>query len=454
MLFRPCVLALCATAFLMSVWESAFAAVPPGYTAIRSVAGVDEYRLETNGLTVLLKPDQSMPVATFRVVYRVGSRNEVIGTTGATHFLEHLMFRGSKNFSVSSGFAVKQYLDRIGALFNGETNVDGTSYYAMLPQERLLEYIPIEADRMRNLLLRDEDRNAEMTVVRNEYENGENYPETTLRKELRATAFQALPAHHDTIGWRSDIENTTISELREFYDKFYWPDNAAVVVVGAFNPESTLKEIAKSYGSIPPAPKPIPQMDTEEPIQTGPRRVVVHRDGEFGVVSVAHKVPTALDPDMPALKVLDAILGGGKSNRLSRALEDKGLAGRVSVLTQEMRDMSFHTVTAKVSDGIKHESVERALLLELERLRTTPVTEEELVRAKRTLKLEHAKGRLTSAGVAKELASNFAMGDWTLDEVLLGKLDQVTVADVRRVAVKYFDPNLSTTGWFVPEDRK
>ena len=181
-------------------------AAVPGFTFVKSVGGIDEYRLDSNGMQVLIKPDHSAPVVTFNVLYRVGSRNEVTGTTGSTHLLEHLMFKGSEAFNDVLGNSVSQYLEKVGGQYNATTSEDRTNYFATVGRDSLQGYMAIESDRMRNLWLHDKDKQTEMTVVRNEYERGENDPTNALMKEVSAAAYQALPYHHPTIGWRSDIE--------------------------------------------------------------------------------------------------------------------------------------------------------------------------------------------------------------------------------------------------------
>ena len=279
---------------------SAAPASVEGFSYVKTVGGIAEYRLETNGLQVLLLPERSAPVVTFQVTYRVGSRNEVTGTTGATHLLEHLMFKGSANFNKDKGNKVDQILDPIGATNNATTWLDRTNYYETFGSEHLPMVVEMEADRMRGLLLREDDRRPEMTVVRNEFERGENNPFQLLIKELFHAAFVAHPYHHSTIGWRSDIEKVSIGKLREFYDTFYWPNNATVSVIGDFTPENALRLIKQHYGAIPKSPHPIPEMYTEEPEQTGPRRLIVKKAGQLGVVALGHKIPAALHPDFPA----------------------------------------------------------------------------------------------------------------------------------------------------------
>jgi zinc protease len=421
-----------------------------GFTFVKSVGGIDEYQLESNGLTVLLVPDHSAPVVTFQVTYRVGSRNEVTGTTGATHILEHLMFKGSENFNDPKGNSVKQFLEKVGGQFNASTAVDRTNYFATIGRESLDGYIAIEADRMRHLWLHEADRQAEMTVVRNEYERGKNDPDSVLVEEVTAAAYEAFPYHHPTIGWRSDIEHVPIAKLHEFYDTFYWPNNATVTVVGDIDSAATLGLIKKYYGSYPHSPQPIPIVYTEEPEQSGARRIIVKRPGELGTVLIAHKVPNGRDADQPALEILDAILSSGKNARLYRALVDKGLALNAGAGTDLHRDLSLHSVYASLAPDSTHEQVESTLLAEIEKIKTNGVTPAEVARVKQQYIAADAYKRDGTAAVASELNEWIAVGDWTLYVTFPQKVQQVTPADIQRVARQYFNQDQSTTGWFSP----
>jgi zinc protease len=417
---------------------------------VRSLGGIDEYRLDSNGLTVLLVPDHSAPVVTFEVTYQVGSRNEVTGTTGATHILEHMMFKGSEAFNDAKGNSIKQMLERVGGQFNASTSFDRTNYFATIGRESLEGYVAIEADRMRHLWLREADRQAEMTVVRNEYERGKNDPENVLLEEVTETAYVALPYHHPTIGWKSDIEHAPIGKLREFYDTFYWPNNATITVVGDVETEQVLGLIKKYYGVYPHSPAPIPPMYTEEPAQTGDRRIIVKRPGELGAIIIAHKVPNGRDADQPALEMLDAILSAGKNARLYRALVDQGLALSAGAGTDVHHDLSLHTLYAALAPSTTHEQVEKALLAELNKIKTNGVTAAEVATVKQQYIAEDAYKRDGTAAVASELSEWIGVGDWTLYVTFPQKVQQVTPADVQRVAKQYFGPDQSTTGWFVP----
>jgi zinc protease len=421
-----------------------------GFSFVKTLGGIDEYQLDSNGLTVLLAPDHSAPVVTFQVTYRVGSRNEVTGTTGSTHILEHLMFKGSENFNDPKGNSIKQFLEKVGGQFNASTSVDRTNYFATIGRENLEGYVAIEADRMRHLWLHEADRQSEMTVVRNEYERGKNDPDNVLIEEVTAAAYVALPYHHPTIGWKSDIEHVPIVRLREFYDTFYWPNNATVTLVGDLDPAAALGLVKKYYGTYPKSPQPIPAIYTEEPAQSGARRVLVKRPGELGTVIIAHKVPNGRDADQPALEMLDAILSSGKNARLYRALVDKGLALNAGAGTDLHRDLSLHSVYAELAPGATHEQVEEALLAEIEKIKADGVTPAEIARVKQQYIAADAYKRDGTAGVASELNEWIAVGDWTLYVTFPEKVQQVSPADVQRVAKQYLTDDQSTTGWFVP----
>jgi zinc protease len=425
-------------------------AIPAGFSHVKALGGIDEYRLDGNGLTILLVPDHSAPVVTFQVTYQVGSRNEVTGTTGATHLLEHLMFKGSEAFNDAKGNSIKQLLERVGGEYNANTSFDRTNYFATVGRENLEGYIAVEADRMRHLWLHESDRQSEMTVVRNEYERGKNDPEEVLMEEVTSAAFVALPYHHPVIGWKSDIEHVPIGKLREFYDTFYWPNNATVTVVGDIDAAAVLGLIKKYYGVYPHSPAPIPAIYTEEPPQTGPRRVVVKRPGEVGTLIIAHKVPDGRQSDQAALEMMDAILSSGKNARLYRALVDQGLALNAGAGTDLHRDLSLHSMFAALTPGTTHDQVERALLAEINKIKTSGVTDAEVASVKQQYIAEDAYKRDGTAAVASELSEWIGVGDWTLYVTFPQSVQQVTPADVQRVAKQYFGSDQGTTGWFVP----
>jgi zinc protease len=435
----------------------AFAAEPAatpaqvdGFSYVKTVGGISEYTLDANGLTVLAMPEHSSPTLTFMVTYRVGSRNEVTGTTGATHLLEHLMFKGSPNFNDAKGNSVKQFLERVGGNYNATTWLDRTNYYANIGSEFLEGYIAIEADRMRNLWLRESDRKPEMTVVRNEFERGENSPFQALIKEIFQAAYVAHPYHHSTIGWRSDIENVPIEKQKEFYDTFYWPDNATVSIIGDFETEKALALVKKYYGVYPRAPHPIPQIYTEEPQQTGARRVLVKRAGQLGVVAIGFKIPPATHADYAALSVLDLILTDGKNSRLFKTITDQDLSTGVQTFVGFNHDPSLHITFIPLAPGAEHAQVEKIAFEEIEKLKKDGVTPDEVKAAVAKFLANASYQRDGSFAIAGNLNECIAVGAWTLYSTLEDAIKNVTPADVQRVAQKYFNVDQSTTGWFIP----
>jgi len=439
---------------LLATWAQAQPAptAADGYTHVRTVGSIDEYTLKSNGLQVLLLPEHSSPTLTFMVTYRVGSKNEVTGTTGATHILEHLMFKGTKNRDRSKGNNVDQLLERTGARYNATTWLDRTNYYQTLGSEHLATVADMEADRMRNLLLRDSDRQPEMTVVRNEFERGENSPFQALYKEIYQAAFVAHPYHHSTIGHRSDIEKVSIQKLREFYDTFYWPNNATVTVIGDFEPAKALAIVKKAFGTYPKSPKPIPALYTEEPEQAGPRRVVVKRPGQLGVIAIAHKIPQATHPDYAAVALLGAILTDGKNSRMYKAITDKNLSTGVDSDVGYNADPSLQMVFIPLAPGARHEEVEKIALQEIERVKKDGVSEAELKSAVAKTLADASFKRDGSFAVAGSLNESIAAGDWTLYYKLDEAVSKITVADIQRVANTYLLENRSTTGWFIPTE--
>ena len=426
--------------------------LPNGIELVQTLDGVEAYKLSSNGMRVLLLPNPGQPVATVMVTYEVGARNEVAGTTGATHILEHMMFKGTERFNSTKGTDYSSTMDRIGAIANATTYFDRTNYFATLPREHIAHTIELEADRMRNLRILQEDLDSEMTVVVNEYERGENNPVRTLVKEIYGTAFIAHPYQHPTIGWRADIENTTPEKLREFYDTYYWPENATLTVIGGFDKFATLQAVVKNYGKIPNAPKPAPTVDTIEPEQLGPRRLVIERTGQVGVVLTAFKVPEGTHKDWAALALLEQILGADKTGRLYRALEDKGKASATFAFAPQLRDPCLFIFGAYLTPNATHEDAEAIILDEIKALIADGVDLDELARAKSVIKAKTVYGRDGSAMIAKEINESIAMGDWSSYIHQPRAVQAVTAEQLQRVAAEYFITKNSTTGWFIPNN--
>ena len=424
---------------------------PYGFEYVKESGGIQEYKMTTNGLTVLLKEDHSAPVATFMVTYNVGSRNEAIGYTGSTHLLEHLMFKGSRKFNTDKGNSVFQLLQSLGSRMNATTWLDRTNYYETMPSEHLETAIEIEADRMRNAFIKEADRQAEMTVVRNEFERGQNNPLSVLDEHIWATAYLAHPYHHSTIGWKADIENVSIERLKRFYDTFYWPNNATVTIVGDFEKEKALTLVKKHFGRISKSREEIPKVYTEEPKQEGQRKILLKRAGQQGVVGVAHKTPPATHEDAPNFLVLSSILSSGKNSRFYKNITDKGFATSVFIWDSLFRDPGLFAVYANLTPGTDHQKVEDLVMAEYEKIKKEGVTEEEVEKAKAQIMAAIKFGQDGSFAVAGGLNEAIASGDWTLFTTYNEKLLGVTKETVKAVVEKYFLEDLSTVGHFIPK---
>ena len=421
------------------------------FNQIKESGGITEYQHKKNGLTVLFLENHNAPVITFMVTYRVGSRNEAIGHTGSTHLLEHLMFKGSEQFNKEEGTAIWNVLQDVGATINATTWFDRTNYFELLPKEHLPQAVKIEADRMRSAFIRDDDRKSEMTVVRNEFERGENDPWEALDKNIWATAYQAHPYHHSTIGWRSDIENVPTERLKEFYDTFYWPNNATVTVIGDFDKAKTLVLLDQKFGPISRSPHTIPEMYTTEPIQEGPRRIIVKRAGEMPIIGIAHKIPEGTNKDIYALQILGRILGYGKTSRFYKRFIDTGLAADVNVWSYPLHDNGLFITYLFIAGDDSCEDVEKEILDEYAKIISAGVDVEELQRAKSQINAQTAFTRDGTYSVASNLNEAIALGDWTYYTTFLKKVKNVSIDDIRRVANTYLKEDQSTTGFFIPK---
>ena len=288
-----------------------------------------------------------------------------------------------------------------------------------------------------------------MTVVRNEFERGENDPWEALDKNIWATAYQAHPYHHSTIGWRSDIENVSIERLKKFYDTYYWPNNSTISVIGDFEIEETLDLLDKEFGAISKAEHQIPKMYTAEPKQEGPRKVIVRRNGEMPIVGVAHKIPEGRNKDIFALQILGRVLGNGKTSRFYRRFIDSGKVADMSVWSHPLHDNGLFITYLFISGNDTCEEIEKEVLEEYSIIQAEGIHENELLRAKSQIRAETAFSRDGSYAVASNLNEAIALGDWTFFTTYLDNIKKVTTKDVQRVAQTYLVEDQSTTGFFV-----
>lgn len=423
-----------------------------GFDFVKEKSGIREFRLRSNGLRLLMIENRVAPVVTFAIVYHVGSRNEAVGYTGATHLLEHLMFKGTPDYNRERGTAIAAVLERLGARFNATTWFDRTNYYETIPSDRLEEAVKLEASRVRQSLLRDEDRQPEMTVVRNEFEMGENSPFQVLYKHSFATAFREHPYHHPTIGWRSDIEGMTTQRLREFYDAFYQPNNATALVIGDFEGTQALETVGRHFGSISSSPCPIPRVYTVEPPQEGERRFIVRRAGQVAWCALSWRTVEALHPDTHALAVLGNILGGGLTSRLYQALVEQNLTLSVMVVPWQLRDPGLLSVFSPVRPGVEPALVESTIRQELTRVAREGVTAAEVAKARTQIEAEVIFDRDSTDAIAASLSEAIAVADWEWYAQYPAAIQRVTSEDVRRVAEAYLHDDGLTVGLFMPKN--
>ncbi|HEY9714254.1 MAG TPA: pitrilysin family protein, partial [Chroococcales cyanobacterium] len=415
---------------------------------------IQQFRLNSNGLQVVLCERHAAPIVSTMIVYHVGSRNEAVGYTGATHFLEHMMFKGAKKFDPEHRNGIDDVLRPLGGYNNATTSFDRTNYFEIVPSKDLNLCLEIEADRMRNLALRQADRDAEMTVVRNELEGSQDRATDILQDNIFATAFREHPYHHPTLGWRSDVEGVPLARLRKFYDEFYWPNNATLILIGDFDTRAVLPMIAGNFGKIHRSPAPFPKIYTQEPPQEGERRFVVQRGSEQPKLMVAFHVPNATSKEAYTLDTIEYLLGneGNKSSILYKKLIDTGLASDVWAYGYSLKDPGLFVVYAAPAPKVPLEKLEAKIIEIVEGLGKEPVTAEQLDRAKQSI-LKHSRLSCSDpAGLADLLAEAIAAADvnWLLNYP--ANLRKVTAADVERVAQKYFTATNRSVGYYRPKE--
>ncbi len=414
---------------------------------VATVEGVSEYRLE-NGARVLLFPDASRPTISVNMTVLVGSRHEGYGEAGMAHLLEHMVFKGTPTFP-----DVPKALRDHGANFNGTTNADRTNYFETLPasDENLEFAIHLESDRLVNSFVRREDLVSEFTVVRNEFERGENSPQGVLSQRVQAVAYEWHNYGKTTIGNRSDIERVPIDNLQDFYRKFYQPDNVVLIVTGAFEEKKALSIIQKHLGAIPKPKRRLDPTYTEEPPQDGERNVTLRRVGKIGSIAVAYHMPAAAHPDWAPLEILGSVLSEAKVGRLTSALVETKKATSVSARADESHDPGLFFVSAEPAEA-SLEEVRDELLQIMDNLGATPFGEEEVKRAKVRYNRMSEMMLSSASSMSQVLSSSSALGDWRLFFIQRDRIAAVTAEDLNRVAKKYFPAHNRTVGLFIPSE--
>ena len=426
--------------------------LPDGVARVASVEGITEYQLD-NGLRFLLFPDQSKQQVTVNVTYLVGSRHEGYGETGMAHLLEHLAFKGTPNHP-----DIPAELTEHGAFPNGTTWFDRTNYFETFPatDENLVWALDLEADRMVNSFISADDLESEMTVVRNEWESGENQPGSVLRKRVMSAAFDWHNYGNSTIGARADLENVPIERLQAFYRKYYQPDNAILVVAGRFEVERALELVAEKFGAIPHPDRTgankLFGTYTAEPAQDGERTVTLRRVGDVQLVMAAYHVPPGAHEQFAAVDVLTHVLSARPAGRLYKNLVEPGLAASVFASSFQLNEPGVLTAAVEVRKEDSLEAAAEALFATFEEVAAEPPTEEEVERAKTDYLSRIELAFNNPQGIALQLSEWASMGDWRLFFLHRDRLEQVTAEGVHEVAQRYVRDSNRTVGYFYPTD--
>jgi zinc protease len=413
-----------------------------------------------NGLQVLLLESHSAPVATFWVWYRVGSRNELPGQTGISHWVEHMLFKGTPTHPKGM---LTRYIDRLGGRWNAFTWKDYTAYHEVLPAEHLDVAVRLEADRQTNTVFDAAEVESERTVIISEREGAENFPSYLLREEVDAAAHKVHPYRVPVIGWKEDLRTITRDDLYQHYRTYYQPNNAIAVAVGAFDADRVLELIRESFAPIPPGTVP-PPVRARDPLQEGERRLVLRRPGgATAYVHLAYHAPEATHPDHAALLVLDGVLsgfksvvpfdgpGGVRSSRLYRALVETELASDAGSSLIPSIDPTLFRVVATARTGVEPAAVEERTRAEIERLAREPVGAAELAKVKKQARAQYV---FAHDGVYRMA---LALGAYAIVETpagfgqLLERLDRITAEDIMRVSAAYLRADRLTAGWYIPE---
>jgi zinc protease len=436
-------------ALAVAAASSAFAAdvpLPQNVARVTTVEGITEYRLP-NGLRILFAADASKPTTTVNLTYLVGSRHENYGETGMAHLLEHLMGFGTPTYPNARAEA-----DRRGMRRNASTSVDRTNYFASFSanEESLDWYVAWLADAMTHSFIAKKDLDTEMTVVRNEMENGENNPVGSLLRQALGTAFQWHNYGKSTIGARSDVENVPIERLQAFYRTHYRPDNAVLVVSGKFDEAKTLTHIAREFGKVARPTAKLQGTYTLDPEQQGERSITLRRAGETPAVMAMYHVPAGPHPDFTAMQLLNVVMADPAAGRLHKSLVETKLAGQVLAQSIAGREPGVSFFVAVLPSGASPDLARAALLDTLEGLNKNPVTDAEVERARATYLKEFELNAADPERVGLALSASIAQGDWRLFFLQRDRAAEIKTADVQRVAAAYLVPDNRTLGTFIP----
>jgi len=404
-----------------------------------------------NGMKVLVQPDRSIPNVALYIFYRIGSRNEHPGTTGLSHFFEHMMFNGAKKYGPGD---LDKVMEANGGSNNAYTTQNVTVYQDWFPRSALPLIYDIEADRIRDLTFDPKKIASEREVVASERRlsvDNDNFG--LLDEQLRATAFLAHPYQWPVVGWMSDIEHWTMEDLKHHFEMGYSPSNATMVVVGDVSAEEIF-QLCEKYIEPIPSHTPPPPVTTVEPEQLGERRLVVHKPAELPILMIGYHVPQTNNPDFYALNILRSVLFQGESSRMYQRLVDKDqLALDVSSDVDSAFDPTLLVITAQPRQGVDPQACEKAIYEELEKLKGAPISDQELEKAKNARLVEFYHDMRTINGRANTIGTyEVFLGDYNKLFDAAKSYSGVTKEDVRRAARKYFGPNNRTIATLLPEN--
>jgi len=437
---------LALTLALFTTWAAAQTGLPAGMAQVSSVEGITEYRL-ANGLQLLLVPDDSKPTTTVNVTYRVGSRHENYGETGMAHLLEHMVFKGTPTLKDPWPEFSKR-----GFRANGSTSYDRTNYFASFAanDDNLHWFLAWQADVMVNSFIARADLDAEMTVVRNEFESGENNPGRVLLQKVFAGMYQWHNYGKSTIGARSDIENVDIPRLQAFYRQYYQPDNATLIVSGKFDAPKVLVWVAESFGVLKKPTRVLPMQYTLDPPQDGERAVEVRRVGGNPMVYMTYHVPPGAHPDFAAVQMLSLVLGDTPGGRLHKRLVETKLAAQTFAGAWSLAEPGPLILGLALAPGQDLDKARSAMSAVLDALPKEPVTSEELERARLAWLNDWEQGFTDPERVGVSLSEAIGRGDWRLYFLARDHVRAVTLADVNRVGNEWIRRDNRTVGTYVP----
>lgn len=427
---------------------------PVSPTSLSLTQGVRKTVLE-NGLTVLTKQVKTAPVVSVQVWYKIGSRNEAPGVNGIAHQLEHMLFKGTKSRPIQFG----RLFSALGSDSNAFTSFDQTAYFGTVERNKLKALLTLEADRMQNALINAEQLTSEKRVVISELQGYENSPDYRLSRAVRRAAFPNSPYGLPVGGTKADVEKFTVEQVREYYRKYYSPDNATVIVVGDFETEPTLQAIKEVFGKVPDREKTGERKKTQEASTNSavaspdkaPSPIVLKEPGAAATLQVVYPLPDANNPDVPALDVMDYILTEGRNSRIYQALVESGLASAADGGTANFIAGGWYDLSATAAPGQELTKIDRVLQQTIANLQEKGVTAAELNRAKAQLRSTIILSNRDISSQAQQLGySQTTAGDYRYIDRYLAALNKVSVADIKRVASTYLASNKRTVGMFEP----